>query len=315
MSKTLYLVATNKCQMNCPFCYTKFVSQFDINSKDLNPDTVVKYLKSHNEYNLVVFHGGEPLLVADNILKILDAMKDEKIEFTIQTNLAFRELSKSQIEVLCRMSHGYGTSYSFDRFDGNEDQEKYWMDNIGFLNSMGIHHSILITVTESQIYNQSPKSLKNYMDEIGYDTIILERPIFKLSDIRADREKYALLYEKIDNYMKECFDIFPKDRTNLLRAVKDSIMYKKPLYPIRCSSWTDTLYRGKLKHGCPSLEKINVQDNNRNAECLQCPYFKYCMGDCECMNIVCAFPKNTFRAVSDYLKEEQSRKEMNDLGL
>ena len=104
---------------------------------------------------------------------------------------------------------------------------------------------------------------------------------------------------------------------NSFLILLQSVFFPDKLFPMQhCLhlSWhvEDDLISRYLVY---TLEKINVQDNKRNTECLQCPYFKYCMGDCECMNIVCAFPKNTFKAVSDYLKEEQSRKEMNDLGL
>ena len=304
--KTLYITTTNQCQLKCPFCYTKFIPQFNSNTeKDhIDPDMVLKVIKK-NKYNIVVFHGGEPLLYPEVISDIVNRVDDKNVKFAIQSNLAFQALSQKQIEALLLMSGGYGTSYNVDRFAGIPDIRKQWENNIKELSTYGLECSVIVTITEDQINKQNPWSLKKFFDNIGVNYIIFERPIFKQEDILNDKQKYINLYHAVDNYMGECVKIFPKWQTNLFDLFQNSIDNKTPFYDNHCSEWTHTLYYKTLKYGCPSLESRNISNRDMIEECLQCDFYPYCKGDCECFNHVCAFPKNTFKTVYTMLSKEE----------
>ena len=70
MSGTLYIITTEECNMNCPFCYTKFVPDFNIDkhkSSHINEEMAASIINMGNilnktKYDNIIFHGGEPLL-------------------------------------------------------------------------------------------------------------------------------------------------------------------------------------------------------------------------------------------------------------
>ena len=60
----------------------------------------------------IIFHGGEPLLRPDFILKIIDTFPNK--EFSITSNMTL-PLTDERLKVLYRC--GVATSYSVDRFE------------------------------------------------------------------------------------------------------------------------------------------------------------------------------------------------------
>lgn len=302
--KTLYIVVTNDCQLQCPFCYTNFIPQFKENktSNTINTDMVATLINNGlngEKFDYVIFHGGEPLLYPNIINDILDKVK-VNTSFSIQTNLAYKELSKEQLKVMVRLSDGYGTSYNVDRFENNKQAEEYFIHNIKELNSLGIDGTLLVTVTENQINKQNPSALYEYIKKLGIKKVVLERPILPLEKLKNERTTCEELYEEVDKYLMQCVMIFPKDMTNLFWLVEKSVNHGLTLYDTQCSNKTYTLYNDYLKYGCPSLEKRNVNNSEMKERCFRCKYYQYCGSDCECFNYVCAFPKRMF----DYIKGE-----------
>lgn len=311
---TLYIVTTNQCQMHCPFCYCNFIPQFQETkeSDHINEDMVSSIL--HGAYNgmkfdYVIFHGGEPLLYPKTILSIMDKCKDiENMNFSIQTNLAFKQLSPDQLRVLSLLPNGYGTSYNIDRFYENKEFKEYFEHNIRELSSLGIYGSLLVTVTDEQIKRQNPRALYNYIKSLqGIREVIFERPIFPIETIKQNKLKYTNLYQEVDKYLELCAQIFPRDMTNLFWMVDKALKHNLYLYNTECSKTTLTLYNDRLKFGCPSLEKRNDENTFPMEECMKCRFYKYCGRDCECFNHVCAFPKRTF----SYIKKEIENNDLN----
>ena len=319
---SLYLIMTESCQMNCPFCYTKFCTGFENDDSILDPDIAVKVIKkgftrdnkTFEPFDHIIFHGGEPLLYPDNISYIIDKVVqfNPKIDFGIQTNLAYKELSKKQIQLLIRLG-GYGTSYSYDRFAGQEDIERMVINNIKYLATLGVYGTLLITITEDHINNQSPQHLAQYIKEKYGDIkyVKLERAIYPINDILKDPAKYTRIYERIDEYLKQCLFEFPRELSDLYDNILHSIQNNTKWYPTKCSMFTASLYKDQVKYGCPSRE---IDDNYKDIEkiqsmCLNCNYFKWCGGDCECMNGVCTFPKKSFDMIYSLEELEKRNKE------
>ena len=302
--KTLYIVTTEQCQMNCPFCYTQFIPQFNesFNKDSICSKMVIDVINNGIDgepFTYVIFHGGEPLLYPDTILEVINGVK-VRTDFSVQSNLAYEQLSQKQLEVLVKLK-GYGTSYSVDRFEGyNYRYKEYFENNVKLLNSMGLEGTVLITITPAQIDKQNPWALYDYIKSLGIQKVVFERPIYPMKDILADKAKYTKLYHEVDRYLKACASIFPPDMTNLYWLVEKALEHGLTLYDTHCSNNTYTLFNKKLKYGCPSLENRNEKNTDMLQECLQCEYYKYCGMDCECFNHVCAFPKETF----DYIKEQ-----------
>lgn len=304
--KTLYVITTNQCQLSCPFCYTKFIPSFNESKEASHIDIdMAAEVINIREYDHVIFHGGEPLLYPDIVMGIMDKVKKKDVVFGIQTNLAFKDLSKDQLKCLYRMKHGYGTSYSIDRFP-DDILKNNIIHNIHMLNTVGIRSNIIVTITEDQINKQNPYALKSFLDSLDTDYIIFERPILPINTLKTEYKKCTQLYEEVDKYLETCYKIFDRDKTNIFSLVSNSVRTNSPMYDNHCSFWTETLYYDRLKMGCPSLEKKKVDDRAKMIECLQCDYYKYCKGDCECFNYACAFPKKTFSAVLKDIRKENS---------
>lgn len=302
--KTLYIITTEQCQMNCPFCYTQFVPQFNesFTKNSICASMAAKVIDKGIDgepFTYVIFHGGEPMLAPDTILEIMDLCKT-KPEFSVQSNLAFKQLTQEQMKVFARLK-SYGTSYNVDRFSSNNPVFKqYFENNVKLLNSIGLEGTVLITITKDQINKQNPYALYEYIKNLGISKVVFERPIFPNKDIIENKEKYTKLYEDIDKYLKACAQIFPPSMTNLFWLVDKALEHGLPLYDIKCSKNTYTLFNNKIKYGCPSLENRNENNRDMLEQCLQCEHYRYCGMDCECFNHVCAFPKQTF----DYIKSQ-----------
>lgn len=323
---SIYLIMTESCQMKCPFCYTKFATGFENDNSILDPDVAIKVIKKgftldykHFEpFDCVIFHGGEPLLYTDNIIKIVDEIKEfnPKIGFGLQTNLAYKELSKEQIELILKLGT-YGTSYSYDRFANQEPIERVVINNIKYLESLGIYGTLLVTITEEQIVRQSPSQLANYIDEFytGIKYVKLERPIYSINDILKDTKKYKRIYEKIDDYLYKCLFEFSREKSDLYDNILYSIQNNTTFYPTKCSKRDMTLYKDHIKYGCPSRELDgSYKDIDKiHSQCLQCEFFKWCGGDCECMNGVCTFPKKTFKTVFSLNEIEKNKNQFKNL--
>lgn len=310
--ETLYVITTNQCNMNCPFCYTKFVPNFD-NPKfnienptnHIHPNYLIKLINNGwkttkngiKYFDNIVFHGGEPLLYPKVLLEVMDNITRTNIHYCIQSNLAFKDLSKDQMNLLIRLNT-YGTSYSLDRFKNNKEKEKYFIKNCIELNEIGLEGSLLVTITEDQINYQRAEYLWEYIEKLNMKYIILERPIYPIRLIEKNKSYYENLYNKIDEYLLQCCKIMPKEKLNLPFLVDNTSKYGCTLYPTKCSKFTYTYYETKgnpkIKLGCPSLENINYNDKEKLVKCISCDYFKYCKGDCECMTNICTFPKKTF---------------------
>lgn len=327
---SLYIITTELCQMNCPFCYTKFADGFNVDKNgtylftdeepDINSDLAAKVINKGfvapsgkvEPFDYVIFHGGEPLLFPETIMEIMDKV-NVKVKYSIQTNLAYKDLSKEQIKLLIRLG-SYGTSYSVDRFMNNQTAERQVINNVKYLETMGVYGTLLVTVTIDQYLRQSPEELYKYIKQhyTGIRYVLFERPIYPIKDINEDRYRFEKIYSKVDSYLVQALDVFPKDMIDIYDKFKDAITYKRPFYPIHCSKQDCTLYKDQIKYGCPSKELIDgkpIDDSEKiNKECLYCKYYPYCGGDCECMNHVCAFPKRTFNKVREEVMKSNDKR-------
>ena len=256
----MYLVVTNSCQLHCSFCYNSYAPLFKEKDNTLiNPIKTAKVIDKLGVKE-VIFHGGEPLLYPETLISVMEHTKN-KVLFTIQSNLAYDNLSKKQIEALC-MTRCYGTSYN-------------------------------------------PKEVMKYLTcELGFDSIIIERVIYPIQDQLKDIKKYKEIYEAIDKYMLLLYKLAPdKKKVSLYHAVKNCIQNGTSFFPHNCHEFTCTLNNKKLLSGCPSLE-TNIEYGKRKEECSKCNLYQFCQEDCECMRIVCAFPKKTFGYIATDIIEE-----------
>ena len=115
---TLILKVTNKCNLNCPYCYTKSTIH---NGQDMDLNTfknaVVKGASSVEKELTVIFHGGEPTLrsyewfeEALNFLNHIEEIYNIKIHKALQTNLTLFDEKKFKLF----KSRNVGIGFSYD---------------------------------------------------------------------------------------------------------------------------------------------------------------------------------------------------------
>lgn len=89
------LFLTYRCNLNCAYCFAKnLVHNKDTKNFTVSPSRVneiCEYIKkdihvNHREDNSIVFFGGEPSLVPDIIMNIMEKTGDLKIRYSIYTN-------------------------------------------------------------------------------------------------------------------------------------------------------------------------------------------------------------------------------------
>lgn len=293
--------------MSCPFCYNYFTDpDFKTPNIVIDPEfasriinTGFKRNNTFNNFDTVIFHGGEPLLYPKEILQIMKNCPGKR--FSIQTNLNYRELDKEQVEVLCKIG-SYGTSFSWDRFESNKPALVNMVRNIKYLSSFGLKNTLIVTLTENHIKSMNVFHLKDFIErEIQHvDYILFERPIVSIDDINNNPDKYIEMYELVDMYLYKLYTVFKDSdiKTNLREQVETAV--NGGTFALQnCSSFTLTIYPNKkIKYGCPSKESKKIKMTEEFFQnCIQCKYFKFCKGDCECFNGVCAFPKQYFDRV------------------
>lgn len=322
--KILYVVLTKNCPLNCPFCFNTFVENFKkCSTTPLDKEEIIKTIEELDP-DVVSYIGGEPLLYPKEIKYVLnyfdirDTNNHRNRIWCISTNLYYKQLADEQIEVLQLMQNmsieevTIGTSYTVDRFDDVYGYEEMFKNNMLFLDSIGINMGVTVTLTKEQIENMNPVKLKWNLEELKYKAVNLERCIYPHP--KNDQEEYELqeLYKKMDLYLRDCFSIFPEDKNYQYKRYKDSVLYEVPVFNPHCSKEVYSLYEHGLYKGCPlnsSYNKNGIDVNKEYMEkikkfnCLECKYFKYCRGDCECTRGMCAFPKNTIEYLIDFKEE------------
>lgn len=321
--KILYVVLTNQCPLNCPFCFNKFVDNFKkCNTKPLSTKVIKNYINSLNP-DVINFIGGEPLLFPEKILEVLDIYKEEDLEYKkrmwcISTNLYYKNMNDKQLEVLSRIQQqsaeyvSIGTSYSADRFKSSPGYINIFRDNMLKLHLLDIRIGITVTLTKDQIELLHPRELKTILDSVKAKAVNLERCIYPVPKTTKEMDELKQFYEEADKYMMECFKIFPREMNYQFNRFYESVKFRVPIFDNHCSETVWSLYDHGLYNGCP----LNSTDNGRsmyveklkNNDCYNCQYYPYCKGDCECTRGMCAFPKQTLQYIKDLVKNDIKRK-------
>lgn len=272
---------TNSCNLHCPFCY---VQQ---KPTHLDAEKAIRYIKTHHPHN-VIFHGGEPLLRAGDILKIMDTMP-EVPRFSITSNLML-PLTEERLEVLKRC--GVATSYSIDRFQ-TKAQLNHFKSALDKVKEFG-KVTIIVTLSKPQL-QQPPEELCKTLNWLGADYFNIER---LWDDSISSPEEYRELYQKTDEYLYEIFrkELVPNDKNMLFFQMRDAIETNTPVFHVHCERDTTTLLAdGENTTFCPNG---NLIKKKRLRECLTCELGQFCKGDCPSFSkYACSFPKKTFNYV------------------
>ena len=314
--KGLYIVVGENCQLRCPFCFNRFDENF--NNKVLELQDIPKLIDMIYEFgpSSVTLIGGEPLLprYIDKVTTLVQEYYHDKrykpISWCISSNLYYKKLSPEQIYLLYLLqalstdSIAIGSSYSVDRFsNNNKDYFNIWKNNMLKLDSLGIRVGVTLTLTTEQI-KYSPTNTFNILESVKAKSINVERELFPKD---TDEKKLIQHYKLSDLYMKQLFEIIPQNMNKQWDRFADAIKFKIPVFNNHCSQYISTIYPEedgyKMRKGCV-INQVGVDpqlwvEKVSKYKCIECKYYQYCKGDCECNRFACAFPKQTI----DYMKK------------
>lgn len=305
---TLFLTVTNKCNLNCTDCYSKYKDNKD-EVADLS--SMVDAITEIAPGKLVVT-GGEPLLYPNRVLGMINYFRTDyrqHWDITLCSNLCFKELSKEQLDVIRHCDY-IQTSYSIDRFENN-DLFDYFKKNITTIknleNSSIKKVDLIVTLTRKQVEDCTVDNLVDTIESLDIDGVSFEQFTFITEDPLFNVQQF---YRISDEYMLSCCRLIKNKEllnfNNWKIAMNNNIL----LHCNLCDSGYCKVFNvdaGSVKDGCTCCITSKTSRKDRlykfTHHCIECEYYKYCGMDCERFGKNCAFPKKTFQYFLDNIKE------------
>lgn len=330
---TYHLNLTERCNLNCKFCYAKH-RNLDMSKEIL--DKSIDYIIQHNnnlgpdeEISIELVGREIGLLDPMFINYIINRFENEihkQYEISICSNLAFR-LSEKQLKVFKRVDF-ISTSYDYAdiRFNSTKSRIR-WFNNIKLLQSLGFNLNCTTMIYKQLISEVQPKMLFDFMLATGIKKWELMRicqtldpmeDIINKKIIPTNRERDAWLKEAYIIY-KDIQKIDPEFSLQMFDCIEDSIkgifyydhrracqLKNITIGPdgkvSQCAHTQNTpfldLTTGVLKQEI--FDDVVKMEQTVHKECLDCEYFKYCRGDCCFMDwdeTGCPTPKSIYKYI------------------
>lgn len=291
-SPTLFVAITNKCNVNCKYCY---IHNNQSKKESLDISEIISAIEDISPGKLVIT-GGEPLLYPSNIIGVMNyfnAHYRNHWNSTICSNLLFDKISSKQIEAINKFDY-LQTTFESQRI--TDENYKQWKDNF-----LIIRNSCNNLRYMDIIYNISD-------EEIESNSI---PPLNKIASLRPNGISFEFRsnskdYNKLDEYLDKCFielDKYPSIENLTKKSWKNAIESNYFINCNKCNSGLCKVYTtsdpDNVYDGC-ICNSGNIRTKAKVAKCVQCDLFKYCRFNCERFGDECGFPKNTFRK---FLKE------------
>lgn len=305
MNYNIYIKLTNGCNLQCKHCYNEIMNNHNSMSRE-TLDKVILWLKEfrNNHKDSIIdmsLHGGEPMLFnLDNILYILNSTDKLNLRWCITTNLIY-SITNKHIEIFKRMipydEPMIMTSYDFGDLRFNDNQEKLWKNNIKILQNNNIKVQPIICVTNYVVKNISVKDFFNFLDKNNITQFNLERITEtgrasknKIKPTNKEQNEWLLNiykeYKKRNNLLCPLFEGVEQSINGIFlgcraRKCMEQVITINPDGSIAGCPNTANLTYGNLNeiNECKKCELIKIEQTKKN-ECLICPYYKYCNGDC-----------------------------------
>lgn len=294
--KKIRIKLTNRCNLHCAHCYNTDFGGGDITDDVFN--RIVQCLSIFNPQNdLIIFHGGEPLIINHHNLKnYIDKIINLNYAYSFCTNLCYR-LTQKILDIFTDAKF-IETSWDYKiRFDSRY-QKDLWRQNVLLLLSRGVDVRVSVTLTDQLINNVSPDTLFQMMLNMGVKHILLERP---LPIGRAKTELQLFPYHnKLINYLLQCYSL--SNTTNIkVQLFEDIKMSMQGQYygcigrVCHLQQFTfdvdGTLYScpvqkqyalGHAESGINFTKMYNLTHRMHSmpTRCASCSFKCYCKGDC-----------------------------------
>lgn len=210
---TLILKVTNKCNLNCPYCYTRSTIH---NGKDMSIETfknaVTKAASNTKKELIIVFHGGEPTLRSFewfeetlNYLNHIEEIYKIKITKALQTNLTL--FDEKKFKLFKKANVGIGFSYDGITNELTRKNNNTIIKNYNIINSnpLNIKTGCIALVTKDN-YNKLIEMAEHFHKlKINYDLHLVFNTI-TMEDDKANMDINLV----IENYKKYIDYIFSK---------------------------------------------------------------------------------------------------------
>jgi uncharacterized protein len=328
--RTVVFRPTNNCNLRCTYCYDKnnhnekvdrirknandkFENEFDNLIKDF------KILFKDERYPKIIFHGGEPLLIYPNNLKLFcnELNKNiNNIDYSIQTNGTL--INSETIDLFKKEKFHVGVS--LDGCNENENKCRIFingknsfkpvMKNIKLLKDNNVKFGVIMSINKDHIGNE--EKLYDFISDENISCNI--RPVFASN---PDSISKVMNEEEYATFFNNLFDIWFDDKegkvsthqvTELYDALKEVI---KDNYESNLCSNSDNCFRnfisldvdsnlyacnrlyGKEKFYYGNLKEISMEEvkekidnlleerrKSISSSCSNCNSFNNCHGGC-----------------------------------
>jgi radical SAM protein with 4Fe4S-binding SPASM domain len=249
---------TNRCNFNCPFCFSSKKNPKDLSKKELLH--IIKQLKIYKPHSIYIT-GGEPFLNS-NIFYLLNELKKLNIKLSIHSNgsLIDEYIAKKLSKLLDKKD---SIQISLDGYDNetfkitrNSDSFKKVINGINFLVKEKIYVKINTVVTNLNV---------NYLDkiyELSLDLGVNEISFSPLLNIKKSEKIYLpsddLLLKNFSNVLKKFYS-----------TEKKLIISQDPI----AVPWGNEIIKNFNKNSnlvCPAGKTALEIDNYGNV--FPCPY-------------------------------------------
>jgi len=337
-----HIIMTELCNSQCRYCYEKSMKEFDnkLDKKfkfdfsapdvsEVSEDKLKKFL-SKDKNPVLIFYGGEPLLEAERIMKIIDLLVDTNVKFRIQTNgKLFDKLPPKYLNKIEKILVSIDGDKKRTDFNRGKGTYKTVIKNIEMIKKEGYNGEIIarMTISQPDVYKQIKHLLK-----IGFTSVHwqLDAGFFKFDFDKEKFEKFVVEYNQnitklLDFWIK---DIRENKRVLMLYpfvAIIESIL-KGEKTKLRCgagySGYAITT-DGKVV-ACPIMNNIKdfeagTLDNTPEelkkfdvgGECLKCEVKDLCGGRCLYWNKAGLWPESGNELICKTIKHLISELQKN----
>lgn len=263
--KTLYVIPSFKCNLNCPHC--------EIHKKqdDFNEELFFNKLEQTDCEQVILF-GGEPLFNKNRFKKCLETNK-----FTsISSNLLL--MNDENLNLIKKYNLSIATSWNPQRF--NDLEFSIWQGQLKALAKNDMHCIILITLTEDLLSYDMDKLLQmfEYWDNIkSVDGILFEH----LVDYNMKKD----LHQRADEWLCKLYDKWTFKFENI-------IVNRLNNWNCDCHNVYTLFPNGKLLNICPQYEMTHIVN-----DCYTCSLVNKCR-PCKLQHL-CSFPKQLYKKVNN----------------